>query len=297
MNSKEYYIEVSLFFSPLDEETAGLVEAELSELPYESFMLDEGPVPCLKAYVIKDSYDPRALKLVLSALPFEVSFSSTLIEPRNWNAAWENDFKPIIVDSRVVVKSLTHTDEDVLEAKAEAGVGRSRSRFNIRINPQMAFGTGHHETTFMMMLSMLDVEERIAGGSVLDMGCGTGVLAILAAKMGAGKTFAVDIDAVAAESAFWNAITNRVSRKVEVACGDASLLQAASYDVILANIHRNIIIQDMPTYVRSLRRGGLLLLSGFYDSDIPAVLEAGSALEAVSRRSRDGWACLTLKKQ
>ena len=297
MNSKDYYIEVSLFFSPFDEETCGMVEAELSELPYDSFMLDDGPVPCLKAYILKEAYDARALKLVLGGLPFDVSFTSTLVEPRNWNATWENAFTPIVVDSRVVVKSLTHTEEDVRAAKMLAGEGLSRSRFNIRIDPQMAFGTGHHMTTYMMIESMLDIEDRIKGGSVLDMGCGTGVLAILAAKMGAAKTFAVDIDAVASESTFWNSFSNRVAKRIEVACGDASLLQAGSYDVILANIHRNILIQDMSTYIRSLRHGGLLLLSGFYDADISDILAAAAPLEPVSRRSRDGWSCLTLKKQ
>ena len=298
MNSKDFYVEVSLFFSPMDEERAGWVEAVLSDLPYESFLLEEGALPCLKAYIRQEDYDARALKLLLSDLPFPVRTAATQIAPQNWNAAWESEFTPIIVDNRVVVKSLTHTDADVAAAKAQAGVRALRSRYNIRINPQMAFGTGHHQTTYMMMQAMLDAADVIRDGIVLDMGCGTGVLAILAAKMGAKKTYAIDIDAVAAESAFWNACSNRLSRRIETACGDASLLQMGRYDVILANIHRNILLQDMPTYVRSLRRGGVLLLSGFYDSDIADLIDAaaGWGLLPQGRLSREGWACLRFCK-
>lgn len=298
MNSREDYIEVTLRFAPLDEEHAGMVEAVLTDLPYESFQLEEGADPVLKAYIPRSSYDARATRLMLADLPFPVSFSATLIPPRNWNAAWEQVFTPIIVGNQVVVKSLTHTDADVAAAKAAAGEPRRHSRFHIRINPQMAFGTGHHRTTYMMMQAMLDAEEQIRGRVVLDMGCGTGVLAILAAKMGARKTYAIDIDATAAESAFWNACSNRVSRRVETAYGDASLLQMGRYDVILANIHRNVLMQDMPTYVRSLRKGGRLLMSGFYDTDIPALTDAAEALglQPRGRRSIEGWACLIFEK-
>jgi ribosomal protein L11 methyltransferase len=130
------------------------------------------------------------------------------------------------------------------------------------------------------------------------MGCGTAVLAILAAKMGARKVFAVDIDAVAARSAWGNAHWNRVGSRVETACGDASLLQMGTYDVLLANIHRNIILEDLPTYVRSLRRGGRLLLSGFFVADVPAIREAAEALELHFEGSseREDWACLEFAK-
>jgi ribosomal protein L11 methyltransferase len=126
------------------------------------------------------------------------------------------------------------------------------------------------------------------------MGCGTAILGILAAKMGARKVFAVDIDAVAARSAWGNARWNRVSRRVETACGDASLLQMGSYDVILANIHRNILLEDMPTYVRSLRHEGRLLLSGFYSADIPALRDRASSLGLtfVGQTLREDWACI-----
>ena len=162
----------------------------------------------------------------------------------------------------------------------------------------MAFGTGHHETTYMMMQSMLDNADLIRDNVVMDMGCGTALLAILAAKMGAAKVYGIDIDAVAAQSAYDNAHLNRVGRKVETYCGDASLLQMGKYNVLLANIHRNIIIMDLRTYAGSLKAGGLLMLSGFYTTDVEAIMTEAVKydLELVCERERDGWACLTLRR-
>ena len=306
MNSNET-IEVCLYFTPFDEEYAYVVEAELSELPYDSFLIDEteGLQPCIKAYIGKDDYDPRALKLVLSALERKVTFSAKLVPPQNWNLKWEQEFTPIVIGKDVLIRSINHTDDDIALAKIEAGVKSRRSRFNIRINPQMAFGTGHHETTRMMIRSMLACqEEAIRGKVVLDMGCGTGILGILSIKMGAARTFGIDIDAVAAQSAFDNAHLNRVSRHFETYYGDASLLQMGKYDTILANIHRNIILQDMPTYLRSLKKGGTLIFSGFFDTDCPDIISEAERLSPgikvvrtlTEKTVADGktWACITL---
>ena len=143
---------------------------------------------------------------------------------------------------------------------------------------------------------MLAIEDSIKGGSVVDMGCGTAILAILAAKMGAAKVFAVDIDAVAARSAWGNCRWNKVGTRVETACGDASLLQMGTYDVLLANIHRNIILEDLHTYRRSLRRGGHMLLSGFYGSDVPAIVQAAQelGLDLQAQIQAEDWSCLDL---
>ena len=202
-------------------------------------------------------------------------FEAVPIQGQNWNKEWESRFEPIVVDGVVTIKA--GFNENV-----------PRTRFNIWIDPEMAFGTGSHNTTYMMMQRMLGIENLIKGRVVLDMGCGTAILGILAAKMGARKVFAVDIDAVAA----------RVSRRVETACGDASLLQMGSYDVILANIHRNILLEDMPTYVRSLRHGGRLLMSGFYEADIPALQEraASLGLTFIGQTLREEWACVEFSK-
>ena len=281
MNSEEY-IEVSVKLDPFSEEMAGILTAELSDLPFDSFVTEE---PFLKCYIQKEAYKPSEVKVVLSGYPAATGFSAVLVQGQNWNKTWESEFRPIVVDGTVTVK-----------AKFNENV--PRTRFNIWIDPRMAFGTGYHHTTFMMMQRMLGLEEYIRGRSVVDMGCGTAILAILAAKMRARKVFAVDIDAVAARSAWGNARWNRVGTRIETACGDASLLQMGTYDVLLANIHRNIILQDLPTYCRSLRRGGHMLLSGFYGKDIPAIRTAAEALGLtyVGESAREEWACVELRK-
>jgi len=315
MNTGTEYIEVMMHFTPLDEEHCGMVEAILMDIGYESFMVSEAAIcqdggsdgnaqePVLLAYIEKEKYDARKLKLALSSLDFDITTSSNLITPQNWNATWEEDFKPVIVDKTVTIKGTHHKN-------------LPRTRFNITIRPDMAFGTGHHDTTYMVMEAMLKHENDIKGHMVMDMGCGTAVLGILAAKMGAFHVYGIDIDAVAAQSAFDNARMNRVGKKVETYCGDASLLQMGKYDVLLANIHRNIILEDLPTYVRSLRvpgvrnftdnpdegpisaKGGLLILSGFYDSDVDDILASAMnlGLHLEERLSRNGWACLVLRK-
>ena len=278
MNSEEY-LEVSVRLNPFSEETAEIIMAELSELPFDSFVTED---PFLKCYIQMDSYRASEVKAVLSGFP-GATFTATLVQGQNWNASWEASFEPIVVDGVVTVKAPFNTDVP-------------RTRYNIWIDPKMAFGTGYHHTTYMMMSRLLGLPVR--GSYVCDMGCGTAILGILAAKMGARKVFAVDIDAVAARSAWGNAHWNRVGSRVETACGDASLLQMGTYDVLLANIHRNIILEDLPTYVRSLRRGGRLLLSGFYGADVPAIREAAEALGLRFEGSseREDWACLEFAK-
>ena len=281
MNSFDY-LEVSVKLNPFTEEMAEILTAELSELPFDSFVTEE---PFLKCYIQTTDYKASDVKVVLSGYPAVEGFTATPVQGRNWNQAWEDSFQPIVVDGTVTVKAPFNADVP-------------RTRFNILINPQMAFGTGYHHTTYMMMQRMLGIEAAIKGSSVVDMGCGTAILAILAAKMGARKVFAVDIDAVAARSAWGNARWNRVGTRVETACGDASLLQMGTYDVLLANIHRNIILEDLPTYVRSLRRGGHLLLSGFFTADAPALYEAALSLGLswAGESAREGWACLEFIK-
>ena len=282
MNSFEY-IEVSVRLEPFSEETAEMLMADLAELPYDSFVTEE---PFLKAYIPLSEYRQGDLKVVLSGYPNVACFEAVPIQGQNWNKEWESRFEPIVVDGKVTIKA--GFNENV-----------PRTRFNIWIDPEMAFGTGSHNTTYMMMQRMLGIESLSRDHVVLDMGCGTAILGILAAKMGARKVFAVDIDAVAARSAWGNARWNRVSRRVETACGDASLLQMGSYDVILANIHRNILLEDMPTYVRSLRYGGRLLMSGFYEADIPSLQERATSLGLtfIGQTLREEWACVEFAKK
>ena len=283
MNSQEY-IEVSMKIEPFSEENAEILMAELDEIPFESFTVEE---PFLKGYIPRENYSAQMLKLELSGLDlnFDVDFNATLIPASNWNALWEEQFTPIVVDGKCTVKATFHK-------------GLKRTRFNITIDPKMAFGTGHHQTTYMMCRALMKNEDSVKGKVVMDMGCGTAILAILAAKMGAAHTYGIDIDAVAAVSAFDNARLNKVSRHVETYCGDASLLQMGKYDVLLANINRNILLEDIPTYSRSLKRNGLLIVSGFYTEDLPMIsgVAAEAGLDFTGSDSMDNWCCAQYRK-
>ena len=284
MNSQEY-IEVAIRIAPFSEENAEIVTAEISELPFESFSSED---PDLKCYIQKELYDAAALKVVLSGLEgygFNIDWSANLIPATNWNAVWESQFNPIVVDNMCTIKASFHE-------------GLKRTRFNITIDPKMAFGTGHHQTTFMMCRALLENEDEVRGKVVMDMGCGTAVLAILAAKMKAAQVYGIDIDAIAAISAYDNARLNKVGKLIETYCGDASLLQRNSYDVFLANINRNILLQDIPTYSLCIRQGGLLFVSGFYLEDMPMIvgMAANNGLEYVSHDTIDNWCCIKFRK-
>ena len=284
MNSQEY-IEVSMTITPFSEENAEIVTAEVSELPFESFST-EGEV--LKCYIQKELYDPQALKVVMSGLDypdFTVGYSANLMPAVNWNAVWESQFTPIVVDGKCTIKASFHE-------------GLKKTRFNITIDPKMAFGTGHHQTTYMMCRALLQNEDAVRGKVVMDMGCGTAILAILAAKMRAAQVHGIDIDAIAAISAYDNARLNRVGTRIETYCGDASLLQRNTYDVFLANINRNILLQDIPTYAACIRKGGLLFVSGFYLEDMPMIVGMATSvgLNYVSHDTMDNWCCIKFSK-
>ena len=284
MNSQEY-IEVSMHITPFSEENAEILTAEISELPFESFST-EGEV--LKCYIQKDLYDAQALKVVMSGLDypgFDVEYSANLMPAVNWNAVWESQFTPIVVDGKCTIKASFHE-------------GLKKTRFNITIDPKMAFGTGHHQTTYMMCRALLQNEDAVRGKVVMDMGCGTAILAILAAKMKATQVYGIDIDAVAAISAYDNARLNRVGTRIETYCGDASLLQRNSYDVFLANINRNILLQDIPTYAACIRKGGLLFVSGFYLEDMPMIVGMATSvgLNYVSHDTMDNWCCIKFSR-
>lgn len=290
MNSREY-IEVSIRVQPFSEEAAEIVEAFVADLPFDSFVVED---PCLKCYIQASLFEPAALKEALAACG-SPSWTSREVQGENWNRTWEQEgFTPISVDGKVWV--------------VPAGSAKVRGgRFHIALLPEMAFGTGHHQTTWLMLYAMLACEGLIRGGRVADLGCGTGVLAILAAKMRAAQVDAIDIDEVAVQSARENARLNRVGSRIAVTCGDASALDGGRYDVILANIHRNIILDVLPRMKAALVSGGAVLLSGFYYADAEAVLEEarrlGLAVEAdiLTREDPDenpqAWACLVLQSQ
>ncbi len=281
------YIAVHIKITPFSEERAEIVEAEIADLGFDSFTVE---APLLNAFIPKDQFSEPNLKTLLGGFDggdFTVSHSVELVKEQNWNAVWESDFEPVVVDGQVTVRAPYHKD-------------LPRTRINVVINPQMSFGSGHHQTTSMMIGQLLAEGKALRGKAVLDMGCGTGILAIVAAKLGAAvPVHAVDIDPTCVRSAQANARRNRVPHKIITVCGDASVLIRGQYDYVLANINRNILLADMASYVRALKPlGGRIFLSGFYEADIPMLLEAAAklGLAETGRRVTDDWALLVLQK-
>lgn len=282
MNSQEY-IEVKIRIEPYSDESAEIVMAEVSDLPFESFTMSDGYLNC---YIQKELYNPQMLKVVLSSMDgmaFDLKWSADLIPAKNWNAEWEKEFEPCFVDDKCTIKAPFHKN-------------LPETQYNIVIDPQMAFGTGHHQTTRMMCRGLMNLE--VEGKTVVDLGCGTAVLAILAGEMGASKVTGIDIDAVAVVSARENVNLNRMNDKVKIHYGDASRLQRNNNDILLANINRNILVNDMELYAKSLHDDGYLLTSGYYLEDMPIVRKAAedNGLLYVSHQTDEDWCCTLFKK-
>ena len=282
------YYEVDFRLKPALPDACDLLAYALGEAGFETFEpADSGE--SMKAFVPASLYDTAAIDAAVASLPMDVdvSYESEFVEGRDWNAEWEkNYFQPILIGSRVAVHSSFHTD--VPEAE-----------YDIVIDPKMAFGTGHHATTTLMALGILALP--LEGARVVDMGTGTGILAILAAMRGAAEVTAVEIDGFAYENTLENLQLNGVAAQVKAVHGDASALEALeadSQDVFLANINRNIITADIAAYARTLRRGGTMLLSGFYVEDIPHIEAAAKplGLAVAGFEERDRWACVRLMK-
>lgn len=253
--------------------------AELGYAGFESFVETEEGVT---AYIQKEEWNASILDgiHILKSDEFEISYTFEEIEQVNWNEEWEKNFNPIIVDNLCSVRAPFHEKPD--------------TQFDIVIEPKMSFGTGHHETTHMMLQHILqnDVKDK----SVLDMGCGTGVLAILAAMKGAKTLDAIDIDNWCYVNSLENVERNNASH-INVYEGDASLLEGKSYDVIIANINRNILLKDISVYAKCLNEGGTLFLSGFYNNDIPIIEEECNKhnLKLESQLERNNWVALQFK--
>lgn len=278
----DYYL-VRINLNPCVEEECDIVAALLADVGFESFVPDEKGV---SAYIRKELFDKPATSSVLAAYPFNGELQmeeAELIQGQDWNSEWEKHyFQPIVVGDRCVVHSSFHKEYP----KAE---------YEIVVDPRMAFGTGHHETTSLMLERLLSYP--LEGRKLLDMGTGTGILAILAAMRGAAHVVGVEID----EPAYLNAVDNAGINGVDLDLrlgGVETVTECAYFDYVLANINRNIIIADIDKYARSLRQGGIMTLSGFYVEDIPFVEEAGKkcGLAPVAFFEKRRWACLCLEK-
>ncbi len=266
------YLEFSFTITPV-QPAADILAAQLGEAGFESFEEQEDG---LLAYIDAVDYKEDLLHGIgiLNQEGISVTYTCKTIKQQNWNANWESDFHPIEVDHQCRVRAPFH------EAKGLP--------YEILIEPKMSFGTGHHETTHMMMQFLL--EEDLEGKRVLDMGCGTGVLAILAGMKGAKVIDAIDIDSWSYENARENVLLNKQGH-IRVMQGDAELVKGNSYDLIIANINKNVLLQDIPVYADALEQGGVLLLSGFYQEDLEDLTEKCSSLYLIYQKSivKNNW--------
>ena len=276
------YFEVTFSVNPCNETVTDVLSAITAEIGFESFVECEGGI---QAYVQQSMFDEESLKAIIADFPIvdtDITYTITEPEDKDWNEEWEkNFFQPIVIEDRCVIHSTFHKDYP----KAE---------YDIVINPQMAFGTGHHETTSSILGELLDAD--LKGKSVLDMGCGTSILAILASMRGADPVTAIDIDDWCVNNSRDNIALNNINN-ITVELGDASLLEGRKpFDVIIANINRNILLNDMSAYTACMHKGSEIYMSGFYVQDIDAIRSKGESLglKFVHYREKNNWVAVKL---
>lgn len=273
------YIEYAFEVTPKEPATEILI-AELGEVGFESFVENENGVV---AYIQKNEWKENMLEdvYILKSEAFVINFNYKEIAQTNWNAEWEKNFNQIKVDDLVSIRAPFHENPNL--------------KYDIVIEPKMSFGTGHHETTHMMVQHLLDLD--VKNKKVLDMGCGTGILAIFAEMKGAQPIDAIDIDAWCYENSLENVERNGC-KNISVFEGDSSLVVNKKYDLIIANINRNILLSDMEIYTSCLNKTGVLLLSGFYSEDIIIIDEEVSKYGLTLNKTikRNNWVALQYQK-
>lgn len=273
------YIELNLNLVP---DFTEIITAELGELGYESFVeTDEG----LLAYIVDENYSEEAVKTLAEKYEdAEIFWQVQIIERKNWNEEWESSYQPIEVEDKIRVRASFHEKDDKFE-------------YDLQITPKMSFGTGHHETTWLVMREQLSLPHQ--GIDVLDVGCGTGILAILARKLGANHITAFDIDEWCIENTNENFELNGINDSFDVFQGTIEdLSKEKMYGGILANINRNILLNDIPAYIQHLTPGGWLVVSGFYETDAPEIsaFATKNGLKQVAIHTRNQWATLVFEK-
>ncbi|WP_295674600.1 50S ribosomal protein L11 methyltransferase [uncultured Mucilaginibacter sp.] len=269
------YYELLFTTIPAEEYQQDLLINALGEIGFDTFEeVDFG----FKAYIPTADFDQEKLdeQVAMYKDMFSFSYEITLIPQKNWNEVWESNFEPIAIGDRIFVRATFHHP-------------RPEFPYEIVIDPKMAFGTGHHQTTSMMLEWILETD--FAGKKVLDMGCGTGILAIMAAKLGAGEITAIDYDPVCFDSTIENAKFNGVNNIIAL-CGSKEVIPDEQFDIILANINRNILLDQMERYGEVLKPGGEIYFSGFYetpDLDIIIAEAAKHGLKYISHKTNKDW--------
>ncbi len=276
------YLKLTIRISPFEEWFRDLLIASLGEAGFDSFVETENG---FEGYVEESAFNLSETEKILcsSDKRFSVSYEVEKTENKNWNEEWEkNYFAPLLVAGRCLIRAPFHTEFPAAEIE-------------LVIEPNMAFGTGNHETTSMMMEFILQIE--VQNKSVLDMGCGTGILAILAAKLGAKPVTAIDIDEWSFRGTLENATRNNVPF-IKIRKGDASLLKSDKYDLIFANIQRNVIFNDLPKYTSVLNGKGMLLVSGFYSHDLDIIKNRASeeGLKFMKSAEKNNWVAALFSK-
>ena len=279
------YTKIQFTVTPNEEVATDVLAALLAEVGFESFVPNEVG---LEAYVPHSLYDEDSIAAVVENFPIEgysIAYDSEFIEGEDWNAEWEkNYFQPIVLGDQCVIHSTFHTDVPA-------------ARYDILIDPKMAFGTGYHQTTCHMLRAILASD--MTGKSVLDMGCGTALLAILARKHGASNVVAIDIDEFAFENAKENTLLNGTP-DIEVRLGGAEVIKDSdSFDFVIANINRNILLADIKNYVKAMHPGSRLFISGFYTDDMDVLKEeaAKHGLNYLDFAEDNRWAMMQFVKE
>jgi len=241
------YIQVSFSFEQIEEYQQDILIGQLAEIGFDSFV---DSTKGFDAFIIAEQFNEDKLKEIVDELDFPINYEVQQIAPQNWNEEWEKNFSPLIIREDCYVRATFH------EAQPQY-------QYEIVIDPKMAFGTGHHQTTTMMMQYVLETD--VEGASVLDMGAGTAILGILAAKRGAKEIVAIDYDEVCYLSAIENAKLNQIENLISLH-GSKEVIPQKTFDIILANINRNILLDQIESYTAVLKDGGLIFFSGFYET-------------------------------
>lgn len=275
------YIQISLDISPKNPWTE-VITQELAEIDFESFTEEDQK---LQAYINVENFNEELLnELIESYLEREVNIQTSkhLIPSQNWNSVWESDYQPVKIEKQLIIRAPFHPMDNSF-------------KLSVEIQPQMSFGTGHHQTTFLLSQAILnlDLKEK----SVLDVGTGTGVLGILASKLGASSVFGTDIEEGAVENAIENCERNQITN-FSIVKGDIEVVPKNDYDVIIANINKNVLLKHMKSYSELIKDNGLLLLSGFFETDIQSISDKAKSynFDVIEILNKEKWAVLKLKK-